>query len=472
MRFVWCCLLLVFGEGLVLGQVGFSTKTPLAGWLEAASSRHPSLALGVAGRSVWFSSDLSRWLNQPLEAQLPFQALRWWIAEDWSEAKQHANPSALLLLRAREVIARQQDNGTSWERLSAVSLHYQPTPRWSALVQIRHRDPLPLLEAYPLPTLEVAVVRGFIGSTVWEFGRNYYRWGPGYLGTPLLSDHAYPLDGITFSSRIRLPLIGRWRVRQLHAYLHGDSPSRFLIVRRWERSLSNQWQLGFTEANLSRSFPPPLTLFLPMYPVSRLYVNAGWRKEGSDQVLVNADLTYRSSNWTVYGVFLADDLKLRWWREQEQIQRKLGWMLGAQWEGERWTLGAEYAKFDRLTYTHHVQEPYWYHGIGLGYPTGADSQVVAVWGRYQPVRRLQLIGMLTRSQLERRTANKDTEHYWLLSLQWLASPQTLVALHWTKGFPPRWGVNGGWSETVERTRFLLLEVRWHTTLSWDLSEKR
>jgi len=39
----------------------------------------------------------------------------------------------------------------------------------------------------------------------------------------------------------------------------------------------------------------------------------------------------------------------------------------------------------------------------------------------------------------------------------MASPNTLLALHWSQGYPPKWGVGGGWSEQQERTRFVILE---------------
>jgi hypothetical protein len=177
----------------------------------------------------------------------------------------------------------------------------------------------------------------------------------------------------------------------------------------------------------------------------------------SDQVIFNLDLTYRNGGLDLYGIWVADDLKLRWWQEEEQIQRKLGWIFGAQRVSKKWALGAEYAFFDRLTYTHYVQVPYIYHGVGLGYPTGADSKVFVLWGRWQIMPRLQVSGILTRSWLDRKKENKDFERYWALSLQWLASPNSLLALHWTQGYPPKWGVGGGWSETQERTKFLIFE---------------
>lgn len=460
MRLTWCWLMLVAWTGWGLGQTAFHAKTPLGTWLQTAPSHQ--LALGVAGKSVWLPYDAERWLAWWSEeaSNSPSLALaKWWLSEQWGEVKELSVPSLTVQLHLREMVARRVGDDNRWERLSALTVSYHPNRRWGGLVRVRHHDLLPLLDAYPTPTLEVATVRGIIGTTVWEFGRNYYRWGPGFLGAPLISDQGYPLDGIAVGFTAKLPLVGRWHIRQLHAYLHGDLPGRFLLARRWEKSLGSRWQFGATEINLSHTFPTPLALFLPFYPVSRLAVNAGWRKEGSDQVIFNFDLTYRSGDLTAYGVMVVDDLKLRWWRKEEQIQRKLGWILGVQQERPQRALGVEYAKFDRLTFTHHVQAPYLYHGVGLGYPTGADSQVLAFWGRYQLLPRLQVSGLLTRSWLDRKTPTKDFEQHWALSLQWLATPQTVLVLHWTRGFPSRWGVGGGWSETDERARFVILEVR-------------
>jgi hypothetical protein len=39
----------------------------------------------------------------------------------------------------------------------------------------------------------------------------------------------------------------------------------------------------------------------------------------------------------------------------------------------------------------------------------------------------------------------------------MASPNTLLALHWSQGYPPKWGVGGGWSEQQERMRLVILE---------------
>lgn len=461
MRAIWCWLLVQVLAGIICGQVGFSAKTTIGGWIQKSKSNELSLTLGAAGKSLWQPFEVERWLNWLEESDSNPEALsltRWWLSENWSEVKTLSLPTLSLSLQAREMTARRIGNNTSWERLSSISFCYHPSQRWGVLVHFGHRDFLPLLDAYSKPTIEIATVRGFIGTTLWEFGRKYYRWGPGFLGTPLISDHGYPLDGVSFSLQAKLPIFGRWRIRQFIGYLHGDMPGRFLVARRWERNFGDRWSIGATETNLSRSFNP-IVLFLPIYPATRLAVLRDWRGENSDQVIFNFDFLYRISGLDFYGIWVADDLKLRWWRREERIQRKLGWIFGVQRETKEWALGAEYASFDQRTYTHGVQPAHIYHGVGLGYPTGADSKVIALWGRWQFMPRLQISGVLTRSWLDRKTQNKDFERYWALSFHWLASPETLVALHWTQGYPPKWGVGGGWSENQERERFVILEGR-------------
>ncbi len=470
----WFWALLGCFCGVAMGQVGFSAKTPMGGWLQTHQERDRlGFALGATGKSVWLPGDELRWrqsLSDPFVPSPAQELAAWWLSEDWRTAQEESPPSVTLTARARWFAAKQLGERTSWERFDALTLSYHPQPRWGVLVQVRHRDLLPLLDARRVPSLEVATVRGFVGTTVWELGRNYYRWGPGFWGTALLSDSGYPIDGVSVSLSLKLPLIGRWRVRQLMAYLHGDREGRFFLARRWERQMGQNWTIGGTEVNLSPSFPPPTYLFLPIYPASRLAIKMGWRKERTDQVLVNADVTWRSKAMTLYGVALADDLRLR--ETEKRVERKLGWIFGGQWETERWTLGAEYAHFDRNTYTHTLPVlDYSYHGIGLGYPTGRDSRMVSVWGRWKILPHWQVTGVLARSQLERHTA-RDTERYWAVGLQWAVNPQTLLTLHWTRGFPPLWGVSGGWTEDQERRRFVLLELRYNALWASTVPSKR
>ncbi|GBC99548.1 hypothetical protein HRbin17_02074 [bacterium HR17] len=458
----WVHWALVMGIGAAaMAQSGFSTKTPTSDWLHDLMRNSPALALGAAGKAVWLPGDAERWQQfDGVRRESDDALFTWWTTERWQQGRL-TPPRWQWSVQLRGFAARQIGERTTWEHFDAFTLTYHPDERWGAILQLRHRDPLPLTDTRPVPTLEIATVRGFIGSTVWEFGRNYHRWGPGFWGTPLLSDTGYPLDGVTVSLRLKLPLVGRWRVRQLMAYLHGDRDGRFLLVRRWEKPLGTAWHIGFTECNISRSFPPPTTVFLPFYPASRLAVRAGWRTEGTDQVIVNGDVQWRQAAWTLYGAVVVDDIRLPFSKKIE-VQQKLGWIFGAQWERPRWTLGAEFAHFDQFTYTHTRPVNFYdYHGIGLGYPTGPDSRLFSVWLRWQWHPRWQLTGMAANSFLNRHDpAQRDREGYWTLSLQWAADRSTLLALHWTRGFPPIWGLQGGWSEQQERQRFLLLEVRW------------
>ena len=187
----------------VCGQIGFGSKTPVGGWLQSAATQNEvSLTLGAAGKFVWQPFEVREWLEWFEESNENSRSLalaKWWLSENWGEAKNLSLPSLSILTRVREMAARKSGDSTSWERLSSVTLSYHLTKRWGVLVQLRHRDFLPFLEAYPSPSIEIATVRGFIGTTVWEFGRQYQRWGPGFLGTSLISDNGYPFDGISLA---------------------------------------------------------------------------------------------------------------------------------------------------------------------------------------------------------------------------------------------------------------------------------
>jgi hypothetical protein len=455
----WLMVILMVRSALA--QTEFSAKTPQGEWLTDALNPSP-LALGAAGKAVWLPGDRERWQGWTNNASPAHDLLTWWTSESWHQAFASRPPRWSWSVSGREFIARQLGQRTSWERFDALTLTYNPDDRWGAMVRWRARDLLPLMDTRPVPSLEVATVRGFIGSTVWEFGRNYHRWGPGFWGTPLLSDAGYPLDGITVSFQLKLPLIGHWRVRQLMAYLHGDRQSRFLFVRRWEKRMGKAWRIGGSECNISPSFPPPTTVFLPFYPASRLAVRAGWRAENTDQVIVSADVTWLKGPWTAYGAIVVDDIRLPF-SKKIRVTQKLGWIFGAQWERARVTLGAEFAHFDPFTYTQALPVNFYdYHELGLGYPTGPDSRLISGWLRWQLHPRWQVSGVVAQSFLNRHNpALRDREDYFALSLQWQANRSTQLALHWTRGFPPIWGLNGGWAANQERQRFLLLELRWH-----------
>jgi hypothetical protein len=213
--------------GWVCGQTGFNAKTPIGGWLQSTATQNEiSLALGAAGKFVWQPFEVRRWLEWFEESNENSHSLalaKWWLSENWDEAKNLSLPSLSILTRVREMASRKSGDSTSWERLSSVTLSYHPAKRWGVLVQLRHRDLLPFLEAYPSPSIEVATIRGFIGTTVWEFGRQYQRWGPGFLGTSLISDNGYPLDGISFSLQSKTS--GHWAME--NPSTHGLPSWRF-----------------------------------------------------------------------------------------------------------------------------------------------------------------------------------------------------------------------------------------------------
>lgn len=212
MRLVLSLLGVCLAIGWVCGQTGFSSKTHVGGWLQSAVAQgETSLAIGAAGKFVWQPFEVRKWLEWFEEASEDSPSLtlaKWWLSENWAEVRDLLPPTLSILTRIREMAARKSGDSTSWERLSSVTLSYHPTKRWGVLVQLRHRDFLPFLEAYPAPSIEVATVRGFIGTTVWEFGRQYQRWGPGFLGASLISDNSYPLTASLSTFKRSCQLLG------------------------------------------------------------------------------------------------------------------------------------------------------------------------------------------------------------------------------------------------------------------------
>ena len=94
--------------------------------------------------------------------------------------------------------------------------------------------------------------------TLWnvalEFGRGSQWWGPGYHGSLLLTDHAFPLDMIKLGSdeTFRLPWIlsklGDWKINSFLARLEGDQTfSHEKIFGLRINYLPTSWlELGFT----------------------------------------------------------------------------------------------------------------------------------------------------------------------------------------------------------------------------------
>ena len=94
--------------------------------------------------------------------------------------------------------------------------------------------------------------------TLWnialEFGRGSQWWGPGYHGSLLLTDHAFPLDMIKLGSdeTFRLPWLfsklGDWKINSFLARLEGDQTfSHEKIFGLRINYLPTSWlELGFT----------------------------------------------------------------------------------------------------------------------------------------------------------------------------------------------------------------------------------
>ena len=117
--------------------------------------------------------------------------------------------------------------GLRWE----IGLPFIVQPKFISNVDALSRGPT----VGPLTSLndQYAYLReASLKLTLWnvalEFGRGTQWWGPGYHGSLLLTDHAFPLDMIKLGSdeTFRLPWffskLGDWKINSFLARLEGD----------------------------------------------------------------------------------------------------------------------------------------------------------------------------------------------------------------------------------------------------------
>ncbi len=132
-------------------------------------------------------------------------------------------------------------------------------------------------------------------NIAFEVGRGTFWWGPGYHGSLLLTDHAFPLDRFTLGSDepFRLPWIfhslGEWRINTFLAQLERDRDfPRANVFGLRISYLSADWlELGFTRLTQfggrgrGQSFPEAVVDAYASSP------NQGGDRDVNEQVMVD-----------------------------------------------------------------------------------------------------------------------------------------------------------------------------------------
>jgi hypothetical protein len=203
------------------------------------------------------------------------------------------------------------------------------------------------------------------------------RWGPGHLGTLLLSDAALAYPGIffgrTFGERARFTAV----TGAIHY-----SERRWFSAHRLEWAITPDLHAALHEAAAysSSGFDPLYTIGLVPYTLVQRYLDRTVSEpqslsEHRNNVLAGFDVSWRfAPGWRIDGEFLVDDLAT----ETATMPHRLAYQGGLAWAG-RVANGAanarlEFVKVYRYTYAVYYGENFLQDGVPLGFGPGPDLE--------------------------------------------------------------------------------------------------
>lgn len=220
-------------------------------------------------------------------------------------------------------------------------------------------------------------------------GRDTLRWGPGYGGSLLLSDHSGPFDLIRYE-RDRLRILGRsFYFTQFFTIYKEAGHRRWITGRRFATSLSPTTEIAYSEALKMQSAHQvwPSQVLVPIYMAERYPFHIFpelQRPERQSNLLSSVEISSRAGpTATVHFQWLLDDITTN-----HPVPRKIGWQVGGHWwpgqPGRGLDGRLEYTFIDPGVYEHRQPGAVWSHeGRVMGHPAGPDSQDVYLWVRQE-----------------------------------------------------------------------------------------
>ncbi|MDO8684009.1 MAG: capsule assembly Wzi family protein [Armatimonadota bacterium] len=233
-----------------------------------------------------------------------------------------------------------------------------------------------------------------------EAGRNYVRYGPGYSGSMILSDNSPAFDMLHFRKDISFgKMIGKILIDQFIASFNDFGARRYLVGRRYEKTLSSQWNLAVNETAKTSKEPNPLILILPNYLYQEIIFNDDDETFNS---LYSLDVTYTTrKKEQAYLEFAADHIAMPniFGGDRFDTPRKIGYLLGVYLPDPLKTgitsLRAEYVFVDPGTYERmHEALPnlaYTRKGLVMGHPVGSNGTALFLRGEHWLNKKTQAI---------------------------------------------------------------------------------
>lgn len=267
------------------------------------------------------------------------------------------------------------------------------------------------------------------------FGRFRSSWGPA-LTNPLLSQEAYPLDGLSLRYRAGKRLTYSYKLARLDALspdrdlstptsqlqLDGVFINRYLAAHRVDLTLRENLRIGLFESVIFAGAGRGVELqyFNPL----NFYHGAQLNETGNDNTFLGFDFDWGALKGTnLYGQIVIDDFQIESEVQGDQEPNEFGALFGLYFADlanqSGWDLDLRWEGVTNRTYNQKLERNrYLNHGQPLGHPLGNDFQ------RYQVSLRRWLgeprrLGLLTVTTALLRNGEGRISDLW--SEPWLLS---------------------------------------------------
>jgi hypothetical protein len=229
-----------------------------------------------------------------------------------------------------------------------------------------------------------------IPEITWQIGRDEARWGPGYMGSLILSNQTKPFDMISYSANFDLnQFIGNWGNLHFTKLFSLLDENRLLFGQRFEYSPDTPWRICLSETAIAVRdcgilYFNPIPFPLSNYLTQQIYSNFPdiSEKENNINYNIGLDLQYQFDNGAeIYGEIMFDDFIF--YQQVNPYPGRYGFTLGSHipdiMDNAKTDLIIEYTRINNYVYHPRKEwQNYLYQGEYIGHPLGPDADQLII----------------------------------------------------------------------------------------------
>lgn len=243
------------------------------------------------------------------------------------------------------------------------------------------------------------------GEWRWQAGYGTLRWAGGYSGGLLVNDEMPAVPYLRVQFPLRLPLLGTWQFEQFLSQFEQDGQATWWGARRFERDFGTRWTVALAEAFKALELPTgAVSQLVPYYLYQKWYTEAS-RGSGWFNYLAEVGILYKLNvQDRVYLFWLIDDMRAPTaFGGVSATPRKVATLIGARLHPAPNTrLIVELVRSDGTrtggvydASGHAPRYAYYYKGLPMGHPIGANRIGLYAHAEHQTGRWLYTIDYAT-----------------------------------------------------------------------------